>query len=41
MNVFEAIQNRREITNFLDQKIQDDVLEKVVDAAYLAPSGNN
>ncbi|WP_138419530.1 nitroreductase family protein [Aquibacillus sediminis] len=41
MNVLDAIKNRREITNFKDEPIQSDLLEAIVDAAYLAPSGNN
>lgn len=41
MNVYEAIQQRREITRFDEKKISADILEKLLDAAYLAPSGNN
>ncbi|GGA85297.1 nitroreductase family protein [Ornithinibacillus halotolerans] len=41
MNVFEAIQNRREITKFEDRKIQENILEQVVDAGLFAPTGNN
>jgi len=41
MNVFEAIQKRREITKFLDKKIPKDTLEQILDAGYLSPAGNN
>ncbi|WP_373895439.1 nitroreductase family protein [Virgibacillus sp. CBA3643] len=41
MDVFEAIQKRREITKYKDQPIPDDVLRKVEDAGYFAPTGNN
>ena len=41
MNVFEAISQRREITSFLDKKIPQADLETLLDAGYLAPSGNN
>lgn len=41
MNVKEAIEKRREITNFLDKEIPKDILENVLDAAYKAPAGNN
>lgn len=41
MNVLDAIKSRREITNFLDKEIDTNVLEKIVDAAFYAPSGNN
>jgi nitroreductase len=41
MDVFKAIQNRREITKFESKPIPVDVLEKVVDAGLFAPTGNN
>jgi nitroreductase len=41
MSVLDVIRSRREITRFSEKKIQSVVLEKVVDAAYYAPSGNN
>ncbi|WP_156288719.1 nitroreductase family protein [Oceanobacillus salinisoli] len=41
MNVFQAIQERREITKYSDQLIPDDKLKKVEDAGYYAPTGNN
>ncbi|MDX8044527.1 nitroreductase family protein [Gracilibacillus sp. S3-1-1] len=41
MDVLKAIKSRREITKYLDQKIETDVLEAVVDATYYAPTGNN
>jgi len=41
MDVFQAIQERREITKFTDQTISGDVLRKISDAGFYAPSGNN
>ncbi|MDQ0298159.1 nitroreductase [Salibacterium salarium] len=41
MNVKTIIQNRREITSYEDKAIPDDVIGELVDAATLAPSGNN
>jgi len=41
MDVFRAIQERREITKYSDKVIPDDKLEKVVDAGVYAPTGNN
>ncbi|WP_347834579.1 nitroreductase family protein [Gracilibacillus sp. JCM 18860] len=41
MDVLEAIKKRREITKFEDRSIEKEVLEKVIDATYYAPSGNN
>lgn len=41
MNILETIQNRREITNFQDKKIPEETLEKVLEAAFLSPSGNH
>ncbi|WP_141604552.1 nitroreductase family protein [Terrilactibacillus laevilacticus] len=41
MNVFEAISKRREITQFLGKSIPSEILERVLNAAFLAPSGNN
>jgi nitroreductase len=41
MDVFKAIQDRREITSFESKPIPDDVLEQVVDAGLFAPTGNN
>ncbi|GAB3061344.1 nitroreductase family protein [Virgibacillus ainsalahensis] len=41
MDVFQAIQERREITKYKDEPIPESVLEKVVDAGYFAPTGNN
>lgn len=41
MDVLEAIQQRREITQYQDREIPAEILEKVLDAAYLSPSGNN
>lgn len=41
MDVFQAIQARREITKYQDRPISDDVLKKVEDAGVFAPTGNN
>ncbi|MFC7391750.1 nitroreductase family protein [Scopulibacillus cellulosilyticus] len=41
MDVFKAIKNRREITNFQDKPIPEEHLEQLLNAGYLAPSGNN
>jgi nitroreductase len=41
MDVFQAIQERREITRYKDKPIPDDILKKIEDAGVLAPTGNN
>jgi nitroreductase len=41
MDVFKAIQGRREITKFESKPIPEAILEKVVDAGLFAPTGNN
>ena len=41
MDVFQAIQKRREITKYLNKPIPSNVLRKVEDAGFYAPSGNN
>jgi nitroreductase len=41
MNVFDAIQKRREITQFQEKKVPKEELDQLLDAGYLAPSGNN
>lgn len=41
MDVFDAIRTRREITTYKEEPIPGDVLEKLADAGYYAPSGNN
>ena len=41
MDVFEAIAARRSIRAFDDKPLNDDVLERILEAARLAPSGNN
>lgn len=41
MDVLSAIEKRREITKFKAEPIPEDLLAKLVQAAYLAPSGNN
>jgi len=41
MDVFQAIQERREITKYADKSIPEDVLKKIEDAGVFAPTGNN
>lgn len=41
MDVIQAIQLRREITSFKAKPVPNDLLERILDAGYLAPTGNN
>ena len=41
MDVFEAIQKRREITHFRKKSISSTDLEQILNSAYLSPTGNN
>lgn len=41
MDVLAAIEKRREITQFKPDPIPPEVMEKLMQALYLAPSGNN
>ena len=41
MDVFEAITVRKSVRTFLDRPVAEDVLEKILDAARLAPSARN
>ncbi|WP_093334867.1 nitroreductase family protein [Salibacterium halotolerans] len=41
MELHDIIQNRREITEFKDTPIPADVMQRLMDAAVLSPSGNN
>ncbi len=41
MDVIKAIEDRRSIRNYEDKEISDDLIREVIDAARLAPSGNN
>jgi len=41
VDVFQAIQERREITKYSNKEVQEDKLKKIVDAGYYAPTGNN
>jgi nitroreductase len=41
MDVFEAIAARRSVRAYLDRPVGEDILEKVLDAARLAPSARN
>ncbi|QDT53054.1 NADH dehydrogenase [Caulifigura coniformis] len=41
MDVYEAVASRRSVRGFTDQPVPDDVLERVLTAAAMAPSGSN
>ena len=41
MNVYEAIMKRRSIRRFKEKAVPDEVLERCIDAARVAPSGRN
>lgn len=41
MNVISTIERRREITKFKEYSILSGLLEKLIQALYLSPSGNN
>jgi len=41
MDVFEAIASRRSIRRFKDTPLADETVEKILEAATLAPSGKN
>ncbi len=41
MDVFEAIQKRFSVRRYLDRPVEEEKLNKVLEAARLAPSGNN
>ncbi|WP_019636784.1 nitroreductase family protein [Paenibacillus fonticola] len=41
MDVLSSIEQRREITQFKDTAISQDILDKLIRSLYLAPSGNN
>ena len=41
MNVYEAIKNRRSVRAYQDKQIPEDVLNRILDAARLAPSAKN
>ncbi|NLV91371.1 MAG: nitroreductase [Firmicutes bacterium] len=41
MNVFDAIASRRAIRSYLDKPIPKEILDKLLTAMRLAPSGNN
>lgn len=41
MHVLTAIHTRREITSFQDKPIPNEILESILEAGYLAPTGNN
>lgn len=41
MNVEKAIEKRKSIRKFKDKKLEDEKIDKLIEAAILAPSGNN
>ncbi|MGO9308386.1 MAG: nitroreductase family protein [Spirochaetia bacterium] len=41
MDVFEAIAARKSVRSFLDRPVEDEVLEKILEAARRAPSARN
>lgn len=41
MNVHDAIQNRRSIRKYKSKDVSDDDIKKILEAARVAPSGNN
>lgn len=41
MNVYEAIKTRRSVRSYQDKTIQKEVLNRILEAARLAPSGSN
>ena len=41
MDVFEAIEKRRSIRSYLDKPVEEDKLNRILDAGRMAPSANN
>ena len=41
MDVKQAIQKRKSIRQYKDKEVSDDLIKELIDAAWLAPSGNN
>lgn len=41
MNVFEAIQSRYSVRNYLDREVEEEKLSRILEAARLAPSASN
>lgn len=41
MDVIEAIRTRREMIRFKDKPVPNEILENILEAGYLAPTGNN
>lgn len=41
MNIYEAVQSRRAVRGFTDERVPAEVLERVLSAAAWAPSGSN
>jgi len=41
MDIFETIQERRSVRSYADKKVEDEKIEKVLEAATSAPSANN
>jgi nitroreductase len=41
MDIFETIEARRSVRSYLDKAVEDEKLGRILEAARLAPSGNN
>lgn len=41
MDIYQAIETRRSVRSYQDREIPDDLLQRVLEAARLAPSANN
>jgi len=41
MNVYEAIKTRKSVRSFLDKPVEQEKLDRILEAARLAPSANN
>lgn len=41
MNVYEAIESRYSVRNYADRAVEDDKLQRILNAGRLAPSGRN
>jgi nitroreductase len=41
MDIFEIIKTRRSIRRFTDEPVQDEIIDKIIDAGIWAPSGLN
>ena len=41
MNIYEVIRNRRSVRAYLEKPVSEEALERILEAARLAPSGSN